>query len=115
MQVATQVSALNESGELAGRRCFYFAPILAQFGSYPGNTQGAVDFLFGPAGDSRAFAKEPVFVEQESTRLSDAPQVHVVGLRSCKINQRRAKTLRGHDSEVHLHPALEYNARLGLT
>src|ERR1039458_3490164 len=78
VKVAAKVFTLNQFGQLAGRGGFYFAAVLAQLWWHPRKLQGAVNLFFRSARDDRIAAKEAVLVEQESARLSDAPQMHVV-------------------------------------
>src|ERR1017187_10004358 len=114
VKVAAKVFALNQFGQLAGRGCFYFAAVLAQLRWHPCKPQRAVNLFFRPARDDHIIAEEAVLVEQESTRLCDAAQMHVVGLGSGEIGERRAETLCRHYAQVHLQTAFEYDAGLGL-
>jgi hypothetical protein len=102
VKVAAKVCALNQFREPARCSGFNFAAVLAHLRWHPGKPQRAINLIFRLAGDASTIAKEAVFVEQESARLGETPQMHVVGLRAGEVGERGTKTLWGHYPQVHL-------------
>ena len=115
VQIAAQVGAIDEAGQLRGRAAASISPrILAQLRRNPGEAERLVDRLprVSPATALVVVdAEQPVFVQLEAEADRAIAQRDVVRLRAGEVLQRGAAALGGDQPQVGLEAAAEEHAR----
>jgi hypothetical protein len=114
LEIAAQVARRDQPGQSAGLCGLDLTAVLAQLGRNPGQVEGAVELLFGAAGDPLRAAEEPVLVELELALPRDAPQRDVVALAAREVGQGRAEALERDCAQVGVDTVLESHEGLRL-
>ena len=116
VQVAAQIAAFDEVGQLASRRGLDLAAPFAQLGRNPGEPERLVDLLFARARDARVVvgAKEAVFVQLEPEPDRAVAKRDVVRLRAGEVLHRGAAALGRHEPQIRLKAAPDQHARFRL-
>ena len=115
LQIAANISQLDELGQLTLFRRLDFAQVFPQLRGNPREAELGVDLLFRAAGQNFLALEKAVFIQLPSVALGAVAQRHVMFLRAGEVLQRGAVGGALEQAHVNLQVVLELHADLVFT